>query len=64
MKDFVFSVFTNKHKSCLIHTSKRDTQSQRSLKIVMKKALINRARLLRFINWCIAISVHNKTNAM
>lgn len=28
MKDFVFSVFTNKHKSCLIHTSKRDTQKQ------------------------------------
>ena len=28
MKDFVFSVFTNKHKSCLIHPSKRDTQKQ------------------------------------
>ena len=40
MKDFVFSVFTNEHKSCLIHPSKRDTHkqiSQRSLKIVMKK---------------------------
>ena len=28
MKDFVFSVFTNKHKSCLIHPSKRDTHKQ------------------------------------
>jgi hypothetical protein len=37
MKDFVFGVFTNKHKSCLIHPSKRDTQSQRSLTIRLKK---------------------------
>ena len=41
MKKFVFIVFTNKHKSCLIHPSKRDTHKQTSrcsLKIVMKKA--------------------------
>lgn len=28
MKKFVFSVFTSKHKSCLIHSSKRDTHKQ------------------------------------
>ena len=32
MKKFVFIVFTNEHKSCLINTSKRDTQSRCSLK--------------------------------
>lgn len=30
MKDFVFNVFTNKHKSCLIHTSKRDTHGEQN----------------------------------
>ena len=28
MKNLVFSVFTNKHKSCLIHPTKRDTHKQ------------------------------------
>lgn len=39
MKNFVFVVFTSKHKSCLINTSKRDAYkktSQRSLKIRLK----------------------------
>jgi hypothetical protein len=40
MKKFVFIVFTSKHKSCLIHPSKRDTHkqiSQRSLKIKLQE---------------------------
>ena len=31
MKDFVFIVFTSKHKSCLIYSSKRDTQTNISM---------------------------------
>jgi len=31
MKDFVFSVFTNKHKSCLMYSSKRDAQTNISM---------------------------------
>jgi hypothetical protein len=43
MKNFVFFVFTDKHKSCLINTSKRDTHkqiSQRSLKIRLQEVYL------------------------
>lgn len=48
----------------IIITSKRDTQSQRSLKIVMKKALMNRAWLLDFIKWSFSSGVHDQINCV
>ena len=59
MKDFVFSVFTSKHKSCLIYSSKRDTHKQISrcsLKTCDEKkapfgALLIRLHRMVFCEW-------------